>query len=122
MRSISARRRSRRATRAGCCCRSRADPGKTVRQVVEEAVQPIVDLLRRYDEINERFATVDPDAMDALLEEQARVQEEIDKHDAWTLDRRLEQAMDVLRCPPGDTPVACFPAASGAVWPFAACC
>ena len=82
------------------------DPGKTVRQVVEEAVQPIVDLLRRYDEINERFATVDPDAMDALLEEQARVQEEIDKHDAWTLDRRLEQAMDALRCPPGDTPVS----------------
>ena len=82
------------------------DPGKTVRQVVEEAVQPVVDLLRRYDEINERFATVDPDAMDALLEEQARVQEEIDKHDAWTLDRRLEQAMDALRCPPGDTPVA----------------
>src|SRR5512139_3181595 len=51
------------------------DPAKTVRQAVEEAVQPIVDLLRRYDEINERFATVDPDAMDALLEEQAKVQE-----------------------------------------------
>ena len=63
------------------------DPSKTVRQVVEEAVQPVVDLLRRYDEINERFATVEPDAMDALLEEQARVQEEIEKHDAWTLDR-----------------------------------
>ncbi len=82
------------------------DPGKTVRQVVEEAVQPIVDLLRKYDEINERFGTIDPDAMDALLDEQARVQEEIDKHDAWTLDSRLEQAMDALRCPPGDTPVA----------------
>ena len=82
------------------------DPGKTVRQVVEEAVQPIVDLLRRYDEINERFATVDPDDMEALLDEQARVQEEIDKHDAWTLDSRLEQAMDALRCPPGDTPVS----------------
>ena len=82
------------------------DPGKTVRQVVEEAVQPIVDLLRKYDEINERFGTIDPDDMEALLEEQARVQEEIDKHDAWTLDSRLEQAMDALRCPPGDTPVA----------------
>jgi energy-dependent translational throttle protein EttA len=82
------------------------DPGKTVRQVVEEAVQPIVDLLRKYDEINERFGTVDPDDMEALLDEQARVQEEIDKHDAWTLDSRLEQAMDALRCPPGDTPVA----------------
>ena len=82
------------------------DPGKTVRQVVEEAVQPIVDLLRKYDEINERFGTIDPDDMEALLDEQARVQEEIDKHDAWTLDSRLEQAMDALRCPPGDTPVA----------------
>jgi ATP-binding cassette ChvD family protein len=82
------------------------DPGKTVRQVVEEAVQPIVDLLRKYDEINERFGTVDPDDMEALLDEQARVQEDIDKHDAWTLDSRLEQAMDALRCPPGDTPVS----------------
>ena len=82
------------------------DPGKTVRQVVEEAVQPIVDLLRKYDEINERFGTIDPNDMDALLDEQARVQEEIDKHDAWTLDSRLEQAMDALRCPPGDTSVA----------------
>ena len=82
------------------------DPGKTVRQVVEEAVQPIVDLLRKYDEINERFGTIDPDDMEALLDEQARVQEEIDKHDAWTLDSRLEQAMDALRCPPGDTPVS----------------
>ena len=82
------------------------DPGKTVRQVVEEAVQPIVDLLRKYDEINERFGTIDPNDMEALLDEQARVQEEIDKHDAWTLDSRLEQAMDALRCPPGDTSVA----------------
>jgi sulfate-transporting ATPase len=82
------------------------DPGKTVRQVVEEAVQPIVDLLRKYDEINERFGTIDPDEMEALLDEQARVQEEIDKHDAWTLDSRLEQAMDALRCPPGETSIA----------------
>ena len=82
------------------------DPGKTVRQVVEEAVQPIVDLLRKYDEINERFGTIDPDEMEALLNEQARVQEEIDKHDAWTLDSRLEQAMDALRCPPGETSIA----------------
>jgi ATP-binding cassette ChvD family protein len=82
------------------------DPNKTVRQVVEEAVQPVVDLLRRYDEINDAFATADPDMLDALLEDQARVQEEIDKYDAWNLDNRLEQAMDALRCPPGDTPVA----------------
>ena len=80
------------------------DPAKTVREVVEEAVQPIVDLLRRYDEITERFN--DPDAdFDALIEEQGRVQEALDKHDAWNLDSRLEQAMDALRCPPGDSPV-----------------
>ena len=81
------------------------DLGKTVRQVVEEAVQPIVDLLATYDAINEKFS--DPDAdFDALIEEQARVQEALDHADAWTLDNRLEIAMDALRCPPGDTPLA----------------
>lgn len=80
------------------------DPAKTVREVVEEAVQPIVDLLRQFDALTERFN--DPDAdFDALIEEQGRVQEELDKHDAWNLDNRLEQAMDALRCPPGDTPI-----------------
>ncbi|HZG66110.1 MAG TPA: energy-dependent translational throttle protein EttA, partial [Herpetosiphonaceae bacterium] len=79
--------------------------GKTVRQVVEEAVQPIVDLLATYDAINEKFS--DPDAdFDALIEEQARVQEALDHADAWNLDNRLEIAMDALRCPPGDTPIA----------------
>ena len=82
------------------------DDAKTVRQVVEEGVQSIVDLLRRYDEINERFATVDPEDFDALLAEQAKVQEEIEKRDAWNLDNRLEQAMDALRCPPGETPIS----------------
>ena len=81
------------------------DPGKTVRQVVEEAVQPIVDLLRRYDEVSAAFSEPDAD-FDKLIETQGRLQEELDKHDAWTLDSRLEQAMDALRCPPGDTPVA----------------
>ena len=81
------------------------DPTKTVRQVVEEAVQPIVDLLHRYDAFTEQFN--DPDAdFDALIEQQGRVQEELDKHDAWNLDNRLEQAMDALRCPPGDTPIS----------------
>ena len=80
------------------------DPDKTVHQVVEEAVQPIVDMLKQFDEINNKFA--DPDAdFDALIAEQGRLQEELDKHDAWTLDNRLEVAMDALRCPPGDTPV-----------------
>jgi energy-dependent translational throttle protein EttA len=80
------------------------DQSKTVRQVVEEAVQPIVDLLARYEAINERFS--DPDAdMDALIAEQAEVQEQLDHVDAWNLDSRLELAMDALRCPPPDTPI-----------------
>ena len=81
------------------------DPSKTVKQVVQEAVQPIVELLARYDAINERFADPDVD-MDALIAEQAEVQDELDRVDAWNLDSRLELAMDALRCPPGDTPVA----------------
>ncbi|HEX2950378.1 MAG TPA: energy-dependent translational throttle protein EttA [Armatimonadota bacterium] len=81
------------------------DPGKTVKEVVQEAVQPLVDLIAQYDEVSARFGDEDAD-IDALIEEQARLQEEIDKHDAWTLDNRLEIAMDALRCPPGDTPVS----------------
>lgn len=80
------------------------DPDKSVRQVVEEAVQPIMELMQRYDGINEKFAAPEAD-FDALIAEQSRLQEELDKVDAWTLDNRLEVAMDALRCPPGDTPV-----------------
>ncbi|NLF66353.1 MAG: ATP-binding cassette domain-containing protein, partial [Chloroflexi bacterium] len=77
------------------------DDGKTVRQVVEEAVQPIVDNLAAFDAINERFA--DPGAdFDALIAEQGRLQDWLDHHDAWNLDYKLELAMDALRCPPGD--------------------
>ena len=80
------------------------DDAKTVQLVVEEAVQPIVDMLRRFDEVNEKFA--DPDAdFDALLAEQSKLQDELDKRDAWTLNNRLDLAMDALRCPPGDTPI-----------------
>ncbi|HEY9087521.1 MAG TPA: energy-dependent translational throttle protein EttA [Anaerolineaceae bacterium] len=80
------------------------DNAKTVRQVVEEAVQPVVDMLRQYDDISAKFAEPDAD-FDALIAEQGQLQEELDKHDAWMLDNRLEVAMDALRCPPGDTPV-----------------
>jgi ATP-binding cassette ChvD family protein len=83
----------------------RLDASKTIKQVVEEAVQPIVDLLAQYDTINDRFG--DPDAdIDALIQEQADLQEKLDHVDAWNLDNRLEVAMDALRCPPGDTPIA----------------
>ena len=80
------------------------DASKTVRQVVEEAVQPLVDIQKKYDEVSAKFGEPDAD-FDALAEEQGKLQEEMDKHDIWTLDSRLEQAMDALRCPPGDTPV-----------------
>jgi sulfate-transporting ATPase len=83
------------------------DATKTVKQVVEEAVKPITDLLAKYDEITNRFGDpLTPEEMDKLLEEQGRVQEEIDLRDAWNLDSRLELAMDALRCPPGDTPIS----------------
>jgi len=83
------------------------DATKTVKQVVEEAVKPITDLLVKYDEITNRFGDpLTPEEMDKLLEEQGRVQEEIDLRDAWNLDSRLELAMDALRCPPGDTPIS----------------
>lgn len=80
------------------------DETKTVIEVVKEAVQPIVDLMRRYDEVNAKFAEPEAD-FDALVAEQAKLQEELDKHDAWNLDSRLELAMDALRCPPPDMPV-----------------
>ena len=66
--------------------------------------QPIVGMLKRYDEVNAKFAEPEAD-FDALVAEQSRLQEQLDKHDAWNLDSHLELAMDALRCPPGDTPV-----------------
>jgi sulfate-transporting ATPase len=80
------------------------DDSKTVIEVVREAVQPIMDLLARYDEVNAKFAEPDAD-FDALIEQQAKLQDELDKHDAWNLDSHLEVAMSALRCPPSDNPV-----------------
>src|SRR5215217_4224274 len=77
---------------------------KTVIEVVKEAVKPVVDMLARYDGVNAKFAEPDAD-FDALVAEQAKLQEQLDKHDAWNLDSRLELAMDALRCPPPDMPV-----------------
>ncbi|MDQ6477718.1 energy-dependent translational throttle protein EttA [Dyadobacter sp. LHD-138] len=78
------------------------DPTKTVREVVEEGVQEIVDLLKEYDKINEAFGEEDAD-FDKLLERQGEVQERLDATDAWNLDNRLEIAMDALRCPASET-------------------
>lgn len=82
------------------------DDTKTVREVVEEAVQDTVNLLREYDEINASFANpMDDDEMTELLERQGIVQEKLDAADAWELDSKLEMAMNALRCPSGETPV-----------------
>jgi sulfate-transporting ATPase len=80
------------------------DENKTVIQVVREAVQPILELLARYDQVNASFSAADAN-FDALIAEQAKLQEALDKVDAWNLDSHLELAMDALRCPPADTPV-----------------
>jgi ATP-binding cassette ChvD family protein len=82
------------------------DDSKTVRDIVEEGVQETVDLLKEYDEINNKFAEpMSDDEMNALLERQGAVQDKLDAANAWDLDSRLEMAMDALRCPPGDTSI-----------------
>ena len=85
----------------------RLDETKTVREIVEQGVQKTVDLLREYDEINNKFSEpLSDDQMAKLLERQGSVQEQLDALDAWELDSRLEMAMDALRCPPGSTSVS----------------
>ena len=77
------------------------EKGKTVKEIVEEGVQETVDLLREYEDINAQFAEpMDDDAMNALIERQASVAEQLDAAGAWDLDSRLDMAMDALRCPP----------------------
>jgi energy-dependent translational throttle protein EttA len=85
----------------------RLDRDKTVREIVEQGVQPIVDLLREFDEINAKFAEpMSDEDMADLLEKQGKVQEKLDATQAWDLDSRLELAMDALRCPPPETKVS----------------
>src|SRR5213079_2652840 len=75
------------------------------REIVEQGVQPVIDLLKEFDDINNSFA--DPDAdMDKLMDRQAKVQDKLDAAGAWDLDSKLEMAMDALRCPPGETSCA----------------
>lgn len=82
------------------------DDEKTVRDIVEEGVQEIVDLVKEYEQINEKFAEpMSDDEMDKLITRQGEVQEKLDNNDAWDLDSRLEMAMDALRCPDGDTKI-----------------
>ncbi|MDD7604712.1 MAG: energy-dependent translational throttle protein EttA [Candidatus Limisoma sp.] len=82
------------------------DPTKTVKEVVQEGMQSVLDLLAEYERVNEAFADPevleDPDKMDKLINRQAELQEKLDACDAWNLDNHLERAMDALRCPPED--------------------
>ncbi len=80
------------------------DETKTVIEVVKESVQPIVEMLKRFDEVNAKFSEPDAD-FDALVAEQTKLQEQLDKVDAWNLDSHLDLAMDALRCPAADTSI-----------------
>lgn len=86
------------------------DESKTVKEIVQEGVQEIVDVLKAYEDINLKFGDPaiyeDADAMDKLYAEQAALQDKIDQYDAWNLDAKLERAMDALQCPPDDQPVS----------------
>jgi sulfate-transporting ATPase len=82
------------------------DDSKTVREIVEEAVQGTIDTMNQFNRINEKFAEpMSDEEMNLLIERQGEIQEKLDALDAWDLDSRLEMAMDALRCPEGNTPV-----------------
>jgi ATP-binding cassette ChvD family protein len=82
------------------------DPSKDVRGNLEEGIAPVRALLARYERVNEKLAEdLDPEAMQEVLDEQSRIQEEIERRDGWEVDRHLEVAMEALRCPPGDADV-----------------
>jgi ATP-binding cassette ChvD family protein len=83
------------------------DDSKTVRQIVEEGVQEVVDTLSKYDQVNVKFGeALTAEEMDDLIERQGQLQDELDRLNAWDLDSRLELAMDALRCPPGETSIS----------------
>lgn len=86
------------------------DRDKTVKEVVQEGVRTVIDLLKEYDEVNNAFADPDvlenSDRMDALINRQAELQDKLDACDAWNIDNKLERAMDALRCPPDDQKIS----------------
>ena len=82
------------------------DPDKTVKEIVQEGVKPVMDLLKEYEDVNKGFedpaVLEDPEKMDKLINRQAELQDKLDACDAWNIDNKLERAMDALRCPPDD--------------------
>lgn len=82
------------------------EPGLTVKEVVQQGTQELVDILKEYEEVSMKFAEpMDDDEMNKLIERQGELTDEIERRNGWELDSRLERAMDALRCPPGETPV-----------------
>ena len=82
------------------------DENKTAKEVVMEAVQPVLDILKEYEEVNNKFSEpMDDDAMNKLIERQGVLMDQIEQHDAWELDNKIEVAMDALRCPDEDAVV-----------------
>jgi ATPase subunit of ABC transporter with duplicated ATPase domains len=82
------------------------DESKTVKEIVEEAVKDVLDVMKEYDEINAKFAEeMTDDEMNDLLERQGKVQDKLDSMGAWDIDSKLQMAMDALNCPPGDTSI-----------------
>lgn len=82
------------------------DDNSTVRDIVEQGVQEVVDLLKEYEDISAKFAEpMDDNEMNKLIERQGTLTDLLDKHDAWELDNKLERAMDALRCPPGEAQI-----------------
>ncbi|MAT56429.1 MAG: energy-dependent translational throttle protein EttA [Ignavibacteriae bacterium] len=82
------------------------DESKTVKEIVEEAVKDVLDVMKEYDEINAKFAEeMTDDEMNDLLERQGKVQDKLDAMGAWDIDSKLQMAMDALNCPPGDTSI-----------------
>ena len=86
------------------------DETKTVMEIVREGAQEVMDVLKEYEDINNKFMDAEilenPDKMEKLIARQAVVQEKIDALDAWEIDNKLERAMDALQCPEGDTPIS----------------
>ncbi|HKP01672.1 MAG TPA: energy-dependent translational throttle protein EttA [Nitrospiraceae bacterium] len=81
------------------------DPGKTVKEIVEEGKKELVSMMREYDEVSNKMGEVSPDELEKLLEKQAQLQEKIEAANGWELENALELAMDALRCPPPDAKV-----------------
>ena len=91
------------------------DESKTVREIVEEAVQSLINMLREYEEINMKLAEpIDGDEMMKLIDKQGELMDKLESNNAWELDYRLETAMEALRCPEGNVPIKVYRAVNGA--------